>query len=350
MILGEFMSSKNETDPKAVSLLQYLNCLEPFLNNKENTEIIINKPKEVITESKGQWHYFHVPELTFETCLHIAKLTATFTKQSLDAKKPILSGTLPNGERIQLVIPPATPQDRVSMTIRKPSEANFTLDDYEKQGFFDAYQEMTNTLSETDKKLLDYKKKRQFKEFLTLAVKKKKNIIISGSTGSGKTTFFKSLLDLVPQDERLLSIENVDELALYKTHKNTASLFYSAGGQGVSEITQQDLLESSLRMKPDRIFLAELIRGDEAFYFMRNVNSGHPGSITSMHANTAKLAIEQLILFIKESESGSNLSSKDIKKLLFMCIDVIVQINNIKGQRTVTEIYYDPEYKLKQMS
>jgi type IV secretion system protein VirB11 len=155
---------------------------------------------------------------------------------------------------------------------------------------------------------------------------------------------------MVPDDERLVSIENVDELSLYKSHSNTVALFYSAGGQGVSPVTQQQLLESSLRMKPDRIFVAELIRGDEAFYYLRNVNSGHPGSITTMHANSARLAIEQLVLFLKESKSGNSMSREDIKKLLFMCVDIIIQIKNVKGKRVVTEIYYDPEFKRRQMA
>src|SRR5690606_22818144 len=117
-----------------------------------------------------------------------------------------------------------------------------------------------------------------------------------------------------------------DEMGLYKTHPNVVPLFYSAGGQGISPITQQQLLESSLRMKPDRIFVAELIRGDEAFYYLRNVNSGHPGSITSIHASSASLAIEQLVLFLKESESGTSLSREDIKFLIYLCVDIIVQI------------------------
>ncbi len=343
------MSSDPTNDPQAISLLQYLQCIKQYLDDPANTEIIINKPGEIVTESRAGWRYFDVPELTYDVCHQIAKLTATYTKQSLDATRPILSATLPNGERLQLVIPPACKPGTISMTIRKPSSKTFTLEDYEKEGFFNHYEEPSEELSSVEKELLKYKEEQDIKAFLSLAVKAKKNIIISGSTGSGKTTFFKSLLAMVPQDERLLSIENVDELALYKTHTNTCSLFYSAGAQGLSTITQQELLESALRMKPDRIFLAELIRGDEAFYFMRNVNSGHPGSMTTMHANSAKLAFEQLILFIKESSSGGNMPTEDIKKLLYMCVDIIVQINNVKGCRRVTEIYFDPEHKRKIM-
>lgn len=337
-------------DSRATSLLEYLKVLQPFLEDSENTEIVVNKPGEVITESRKGWTFYDVPALDFACCERLAKLTATYSQQSLDARKPLLSATLPGGERIQVAIPPATLEGRVSLTIRKPSTIDFTLEDYQKQGFFDECEEFTGELSHEEKTLVELKTARRFKEFLKLAVATRKNIIVSGSTGSGKTTFFRSLLKEVPDHERLLSIENVDELGLYKTHRNTTSLFYSGGGQGVSPITQQELLESSLRMKPDRIFVAELIRGDEAFYYLRNVNSGHPGSITTMHANSAKLAIEQLVLFLKESSSGATMSRDDIKQLLFMCVDIIVQIKNVRGKRVVTEIYYDPEFKRRQMA
>lgn len=344
------MTSKPTDNQKGVALVEYLRVLQPFLDDPENTEIVINKPGQVITESRGKWHYHDVADLSLEFCQYLAKMIATYSGQSLDDRNPIISATLPKGERIQIVIPPCSLDGRISMTIRKPSTINFTLDDYEKQGFFDECIDYSDELATEELKLLELKKARKFKEFIELAILSRKNIILSGSTGSGKTTFFKAMLQMVPDDERLISIENVDELSLYNTHSNTVPLFYSAGGQGVSPVTQQQLLESSLRMKPDRIFVAELIRGDEAFYYLRNVNSGHPGSITTMHANSARLAIEQLVLFLKESKSGSSMSREDIKKLLFMCVDIIIQIKNVKGKRVVTEIYYDPEFKRRQMA
>lgn len=343
------MHSKQPTklfvrDP--LSLLENLQILKPFLDNSENTEIVINKPHEVLTESKKGWEYHSVPALSFRVCMDLAKLTATYTKQSLDERHPIISGTLPHGERIQVVIPPVTLQGQVSITIRKPSSIAFTLDDYEEQGLFSDCSIDRKGLLKEDDDLLNLLKKRDFISFFKLAVSSQKNIIISGSTGSGKTTFCRSLLNLVPEDERLISIEDVDELKLYETHPNSTSLFYSSGKHGVSPITQQQLLESSLRMKPDRIFVAELIRGNEAFYYLRNVNSGHPGSITTLHANSTRLAFEQLMLFIKESNAGNTLGREDIKQLLYMCVDIIVQIRNIRGKRRITEVYFDPMKKL----
>jgi type IV secretion system protein VirB6 len=125
--------------------------------------------------------------------------------------------------------------------------------------------------------------------------------------------------------------------------KGAVSLFYTAGGQGISPLTQKELLESSLRMKPDRIFLSELIRGTEAFYFLRNVNSGHPGSMTTMHANSPQMAIEQLVLFLKEAGTGFN--RQEAKDLILMCVDIIIQIHTMNGKRIMTEIYYDPHQK-----
>ncbi|WP_419616904.1 P-type DNA transfer ATPase VirB11, partial [Thiolapillus sp.] len=330
-------------------LRENLQILSAFLDNAENTEICINAPGVVFTESRKGWKRHELPELTLEKCRHLAKYIASYSGQKLDEVTPVVSATLPTGERVQLVTSPAVPRDRVSITIRKPSNVELSLDDYQRAGAFDVVQDSAEDLSPEEEQLTQLQQQKRYKEFLELAVASRQNIIVSGSTGSGKTTLMKTLINLVPNDERLLSIENVDELKIYVSHQNVVPLFYSAGGLGVSEIDQQQLLESSLRMKPDRIFLAELIRGDEAFYYLRNVNSGHPGSITSMHANSAKLAIEQLVLFLKESQSGSTMSRQDIKQLLFMCVDVIVQMKVINRKRVITEIYYDPLFKRAQM-
>lgn len=324
------------------SLEQYIAPLMPLLSDASHTEIVINKPDEAITESRNGWKY-HKVDLPAGRIKQLAALIATHSGQRLNDTDPLLSATLPSGERIQIAVPPAVRPGCISMTVRKPSDVSYTLAQYREQGMFDSCEEEPDGLDATEKTLLDLKKRRRYEEFLTLAVQSRKNIILSGSTGSGKTTFLKSLLALIPEDERLISIENVDELRLYDTHPNSVALFYSAGGQGRTAITQQQLLESALRMRPDRVFLAELIRGNEAFYYLRNVNSGHPGSMTTMHSGSPRMALEQLVLFIKESDGGGGLNRDDIKHLLHMCVDVIVQLKNISGKRLITDIYYDPE-------
>ena len=178
---------------------------------------------------------------------------------------------------------------------------------------------------------------------MRLAVRSRKNILVSGPTGSGKTTWTKALIREIPSDERLITIEDAKELVLDR-HPNHVRLFYSKDGQGIARVTPKQLLESCLRMKPDRILLAEL-RAEEAFDYLRNVNSGHPGSITSVHAASAELAFEQLVLLIKQNPGGRELARSDIKSLLYLLIDVVIQFGVDRHERFLKEIWYQPERK-----
>ncbi|HJU06349.1 MAG TPA: ATPase, T2SS/T4P/T4SS family, partial [Nitrospiraceae bacterium] len=145
------------------------------------------------------------------------------------------------------------------------------------------------------------------------------------------------LIQFIPDTERIISIEDTPELVI--PQPNHVRLFYSKGGQGTAQIGAKDLLESCLRMRPDRILLQEL-RDGTAFYYIRNVNSGHPGSITTVHADSARLAFEQLTLLVKESEGGGDLERHDIREMLTIAIDIIVQCKRIDGQFRVSEIYF----------
>ena len=193
--------------------------------------------------------------------------------------------------------------------------------------------------------LLDAK---DYRAFMRLAVASRKNIVVSGPTGSGKTTFTKALIREIDGAERLITIEDAKELVLDR-HANHVRLFYSKDDQGLARITPKQLLESCLRMKPDRILLAEL-RGEEAFDYLRNVNSGHPGSITSLHAPSAELAFEQLVLLVKQSRAGQELAREEIKNLLYLLIDVVVQFGVEHRERRIREIYYDPARKHRTLS
>lgn len=163
--------------------------------------------------------------------------------------------------------------------------------------------------------------------------------MVSGATGSGKTTFMKALVNHIPLHERLISIEDARELFI--PHQNVVHLLYSKGGQGSANVTAKSCMESCLRMKPDRIILAEL-RGDEAFYFIRNCASGHPGSITSCHAGNTEQTWDQLALMIKASPEGSGLEFGVIKTLLKQTIDIIVHIRAHAGSRFITGIDFNP--------
>ena len=172
------------------------------------------------------------------------------------------------------------------------------------------------------------------------AVRTRRNILVSGPTGSGKTTWTRALIGEIPADERLICIEDTPELNLSR-HPNHVRLFYSKDDQGLARISPKQLLEACLRMKPDRIFLAE-VRGDECFYFVRLAASGHPGSITSVHAGSCALAFEQMALMIRESGAGGGLRMDEIKTLLGLVVDVVVQLDRDDRGRFVSEIFYEP--------
>jgi type IV secretion system protein VirB11 len=150
----------------------------------------------------------------------------------------------------------------------------------------------------------------------------------------------KGLVDEVPTHERLITIEDTAELTM-PHHPNVVHLYYSKDGQGTARVSAKSLLEACLRMKPDRIFLAE-VRGDECFHFVRLAASGHPGSITSVHAGSCALAFEQMALMIRESGAGGGLGMHEIKSLLRVVVDVVVQFDRDERGRFVSELYYQP--------
>ena len=168
-------------------------------------------------------------------------------------------------------------------------------------------------------------------------MKLKKNIIISGGTSTGKTTFMNAALKEIPESERIISAEDAREVNLEHL-PNHVHLLASKGGQGRSNVTTQDLIEACLRLRPDRIILGEL-RGAEAFSYLRAINTGHPGSISTLHADTPKLALEQLILMIMQANLG--ITREQIKEYVEGVVNVIIQLKRGSGgKRYVSEIYF----------
>ena len=278
------------------SLALTLRPLQSILERKEVTELCINKPGTAFIEADSVWQLESLPFATFDWCLRLAKLVAHATHQHVSEQAPLLSATLPGGERIQLVVPPATAPGCVAIAIRRPAPQVWTLEELAIRGIFRATRKASEGLQIAEQELLRLLDAREYEAFLRLAVRSKRNIIVSGPTGTGKTTLTKALIRDIPEDERLISIEDAAELGLH-AHPNSVQLFYSKGEQGGANVTPKQLLEGCLRLRPDRILLAEL-RAGEAWEYLRNVASGHPGSITSIHASSANLAFEQLMLLV----------------------------------------------------
>ena len=328
----------------ATSVVEFLRPLREQLDAPGVLEVCVNRPGELMVETVHGWHRTEAPAMTLERCLSLATAVATYCDQQINQERPLLAATLPSGERIQFVIPPAVTRGTVSITVRKPSGLVKRLTDFERDGLFERTQcdgaPSSDAGPPAEQELVRLKLAGRWAEFLRLAVRTHQTIVVSGKTGSGKTTFMKGLVEEVPQHERLITIQDTAELTL-PNHPNVVHLFYSKDAQGTAKVTAKSLLEASLRMKPDRIFLAE-VRGDECFYFVRLAASGHPGSITSVHAGSCALAFEQMSLMIRETGAGGGLRMNEIKWLLGVVVDVIVQFDRDERGRFISEILYEP--------
>ncbi|WP_337053973.1 P-type DNA transfer ATPase VirB11 [Pseudoxanthomonas sp. USHLN014] len=316
--------------------------IREYMSSHDVTEICVNRPGELYLEGRDGWRRVEVPSLNFERARQFctAVVNESNTGQRITDADPVVSLTFPTGQRAQFVIPPACDPGKVSITIRLPSHQTRTLDQYQQEGFFDQILEGNAGLSAHDEELLELRRRRDYAEFFRKAVLYKKNIVVSGATGSGKTTFMKALVHHIPRDERLVTIEDARELFIEQP--NVVHLLYSKGGQSTSNVTAKSCMEACLRMKPDRIILAEL-RGDESFYFIRNCASGHPGSITSCHAGSIGQTWDQLALMVKASSEGAGLEFSVIKRLLMMTIDIVVHIKAHAGGRHITGIDFTPD-------
>ncbi|OOF40062.1 P-type DNA transfer ATPase VirB11 [Rodentibacter rarus] len=331
---------------KNVSILHETQSLfGEYLSMDGVTEIAVNRPNEIFIERNSHWEYMEVGQITYDSCFRFANALATYNADIIHDTKPILSSVLPSGERVQVVMYPACEKDTISITIRKPSQTFYSLDDYVKSGFFNRIIQQTKQISDVDRELLGLYQQGQYAEFLKKAVLYGKNIVIAGETGSGKTTLMKALTDYIPLDERLITIQDTPELAM-RRHKNYVHLFYPSEAKHNDIITATSLLKSCLRMKPDRILLAEL-RSGETYDFINVISSGHNGSITSCHTGSVKETWERLIMMTLQNEQGRTLSYDVILRLLVQTIDIIVHVTKTPEHgRHITEMYFDPMRKL----
>ncbi len=325
------------------ALNTYLEPLQELLHEDGVNELSINKEQEVWVEKMGEVRMEKVQELTLSHLNGMAQLIAQSTSQKISSERPLLSATIPSIKyRVQIVLPPAC--ESITFAIRKPSILQMSLDDYEASGAFSEIMgKKEDTSNQELKELLDAGR---INEFLKSCVKMKKNLIISGGTSTGKTTFGNAVLQEIPTNERIVTVEDAREIQL-NNHPNRVHLIASKGGQGLSKVSVQDLIEVCLRIRPDRIIVGEL-RGAEAFSFLRAINTGHPGSIATLHADSCRMAIEQLTLMVLQSDIG--IPVEQIRRYIFNIIDVIVQLKrDTDGTRKVSDILMMQDIDLEKL-
>ena len=339
------------------SVNHFLEPLRPYLQDKAITEIVVNRPGQIYYETRAGWESEDAPLLTYDHLHKFGIAAAKYTGENLtfQSETPILSAMLPGGERAQFVMPPACRPETVSLTIRKPALDVRELDCFIADGLFSQIH-APNYENLDEEELFERYKQIYFPPkaeerratFLRRCVELGKNIVIAGETGSGKTTFMKALMQCIPTNERIITIEDVPELVYgLPKHDNQVNLFYPSEGGADSTVTASSLLRSCLRMKPDRILLGEL-RGGETYDFLNVCFSGHGGSITSCHAGSCTEVFDYLALKVLQSDTGRTIPYDKIRELLFQTIDVVVHIHNDRRiGRHITEIWFDPSVKKK---
>lgn len=310
-----------------------------FLQSKNIQEIMINRPHEIWLDD-GKSVVRQDIDLSLKMLKRLVDLIAAQSGQEISEQKPILSGLLPGGHRVQVMMAPAVKTqddsknwlDTVSISIRKQSLIDFDLNVFEQQGGFSQIKEINHsTMQELD--ALYHNK--QYLTLLKQAVKFKKTILISGGTYSGKTTLLNMLIKEIDPGERIITIEDTPEL--HVNNANQVRLFYSRGMQGIAKINAQDLLNATLRMRPDRIIMGEL-RDDDAICWLQAANTGHEGTLTSVHSDTPQLAIQKLIDMVKVRYPLQN--DESIRQYIHAVLDIVIQVkrDSATGKRYISEI------------
>lgn len=286
--------------------------LQVYLDDPEISEVMVNGPKKVYIEKKGKLIKTNVEFPDDEAVLHIIDKIIMPLGRRIDADSPTVDARLPDGSRVNAVIPPVA-IDGPSITIRKFQKDKLSMENLIKLGT------VTETMS----------------EFIRVCVLSRLNIVISGGTGSGKTTLLNILSGFIPEDERIVTIEDAAELLLQQDHVVRMETKV-ANTDGKGAVTIRDLVRNSLRMRPDRIVVGE-VRGGEALDMLQAMNTGHDGSLTTLHANSPRDAMSRLETLVLMA--GMDLPLKVIREQASAAIDLIVQQSRFKdGSRKIVSI------------
>jgi pilus assembly protein CpaF len=290
-------------------IIPFLKPIETLLLNQTVSEIMVNPDGSVWIEEAGRIQ--PLPNVRFEEDALATGLEVIANKfgKKLDADSPILNLRLPDGSRMAALIPPVV-NPRPLMTIRKLTSRNFTIHDLIER----------RTLTEVEASTL------------ADAVRRGDNLLISGATSSGKTTLANVLAGFIPDSDRILILEDVAELSIRKPHVISAEAQLDSHK---AQIGFADLLKAALRHRPDRIIVGE-IRGPEARIFLDALNTGHRGSLTTIHANNTEDALRRLAQLAMRGSGGVSL--RDVEEECRRSIDVVIHVANEDGWRHITEI------------
>ncbi|AHG50105.1 type VI secretion protein (plasmid) [Rhizobium leguminosarum bv. trifolii CB782] len=326
---------------QAVAHPQLYFLLKPvlqWLEDPRTEEVAINRPGETFVRRAGVFTKYPSP-LTYDDLEDIAILAGASRKQDVGPRCPLCATELPGGERLQICLPPAVPSGTVSLTIRRPSAGVPQLKEVSSRyqaSRWNKWQSRNEHRAHEDDEILKHYARGDLEEFLQACVTGRLTMLLCGHTGSGKTTMSKTLINAIPPKERLITIEDTLELVI--PHENHVRLLYSKDGAGLAAVTAEQLLQASLRMRPDRILLGEM-RDDAAWAYLSEVVSGHPGSISTVHGANPVQAFKKLFSLVKSSPQGSSIEDRTLIDILSAAIDVIVPFRTSGDVYEVGEIW-----------
>jgi len=304
------------------TILPFLKPIEHLLLDDSVSEVMINGADCVFIEKQGFLEPVKGVSLGERALLVAVKNIARRLGDDISEAKPILDSRLPDGSRVAAVIPPCSLRG-VTLTIRKFSSRHFEIDDLIAAGTLD--QTLANRLE-------DY-------------VLNRKNVLVAGGTGAGKTSLVNAMARLIPDDERLLLIEDTAEIQI--NHLNLVRFEARSAQSGVPAVGIRDLLKAALRHRPDRLLLGE-VRGGEAFDLLQLLNTGHAGTISTIHANSAREGLSRFASCVLQS--GIEIPYRAIKSSIADSLNVVVQIERRPGRRFISEVIeiknYDPDADL----
>ena len=311
------------TGERSVYLDAYLKPFAEWLERDTVTEILVNRPGEVWIEdaAHGGMRKIVQPEIDDRLIQRLAEQVARVSHQGINREHPLLGATLPDGARVQFCGPPAA-RKHWAMAIRRHRRLDLPLDAYD-----------TGPLRQAEAFAMPDSQAEPI-AFLREAIRQRRTILVSGGTSTGKTTFLNAMLGEIPSHERVVLVEDTPELRL--PGENGVGLVAVKGELGEAKVTANELLQAALRLRPDRIVLGEL-RGAESVSFLRAINTGHPGSFSTVHANSVSGALEQLSLMVMQT--GIGLTRADTIAYASSVIDVVVQLaRDSSGQRKIAQI------------
>lgn len=327
--------------PSDNAVNQTLAPLTRYLDDPAVFEVRVNKFGQVVTARTDGRELHDDPAITPS---YIDRLTNTLLSYNGLPAAPIIDVKLPNGSRGVIVRPPAVLEGTVLICFRKHLPVSKSLEQLAGEGRFANVQRRTIDdllkLDATEQHLLDLLDRGEVVEFMRAAVLNRKNICVSGKTGSGKSTFTRTLLSEVPATERVLMMEDVHEVSADVQHEVGYMMYGNQGGR----VSAKECLKAAMRLSPDRIFLTEL-RDDAAWDYLTGGNTGHPGGIFSTHADNAATTFARIATLVKASEIGRTLDYSVIMKTVVTTVDVVIYM----ADREIKEIYYDPLYRRRQL-